>query len=123
VQPKRILVVDDHPGIVATLRVAFRVDGDRFRLADSAGSVSEGLAHAAAGAPDAVVLDLQLPDGAGAEVVRRFHGALDGTPLIIHSAGADMGHLGPACEMAAAIVTKGDLEGLLSALARATGLP
>jgi two-component system KDP operon response regulator KdpE len=122
VEPKRILVVDDHPGIVATLRVAFRVDGDRFRMAGAAGTAADGLARVAEESNDAVVLDLQLPDAGGAELVRAFHAVPGVPPLIVHTAGADMHDLGAARDLAEAVVTKGDLDALLTALARATGL-
>src|SRR5919112_2314147 len=67
--PARVLLVDDHAGMATAVRVMLRADG-RFELAGVAGTLSEALA--AGDDHDAVILDLNLPDAAGAEVVRRF---------------------------------------------------
>lgn len=118
VATKRILVVDDHPGIVATLKVAFRLDGDRFVVADSARTAGDGMAlfdrH------DAVLLDLQLPDAGGPEMVQRFREAVGEAPLVLHTAGADMQDLGQVADSVDAILMKGELDTLLDTLARVT---
>jgi DNA-binding response OmpR family regulator len=71
--PKRtILVVDDEPHIVLGLRDALEFEG--FRVI-AAGRGKEGIALARSDAPDAIILDLMLPDMNGyavCEEVRRF---------------------------------------------------
>ena len=76
-----VLVVDDEPQIRRALRRALEAQGYRVATADSA---EEGLALAAAGQPDLVVLDLGLPDLDGTEVIRRLR-AWTEAPVIILS--------------------------------------
>jgi len=65
----RVLVVDDEPQILRALHTNLR--GAGFDVA-TAGSVDEALAAAAIHPPDAVILDLVLPDGSGIEVCREL---------------------------------------------------
>ena len=61
---KTILVIDDEPHLVMGLRDALEFEG--FRVV-SATKGREGISLAKAETPDAVVLDLMLPDVNGAE--------------------------------------------------------
>ena len=61
----RVLVVDDEPQIVRGLSASLRAAGEDVA---SAGSAGEALDAAAIRPPDAVILDLALPDGSGVEV-------------------------------------------------------
>ena len=65
--PARVLIVDDEPHLRDALRVNL---GARGYAVDCAGSGGEGLRVAAATPPDAVILDLGLPDLDGVDVVR-----------------------------------------------------
>ena len=65
----RILVVDDEPQILRALQTSLRAAGYEV---ESAGDAAAALAAAAAHPPDAVILDLVLPDGTGTEVARRL---------------------------------------------------
>jgi two-component system, OmpR family, response regulator len=68
--PARILVVDDEPDLVEVLCDALRYEGwETF----GAASGSEAVRAAAEHRPDAVVLDMMLPDLDGLEVLRRIH--------------------------------------------------
>jgi two-component system, OmpR family, KDP operon response regulator KdpE len=65
----RVLVVDDEPQILRALRTSLRGAGYEVETAETA----EGaLALLASHPPDAVVLDLVLPDGSGTEVCREL---------------------------------------------------
>jgi DNA-binding NarL/FixJ family response regulator len=70
--PTRVLIVDDHAmfraGVRAELGSAVEVIGE---AADVDGAVSQVLA----GRPDVVLLDVHLPGGGGAEVMRRLSAA------------------------------------------------
>src|SRR6204780_3420129 len=72
--PKRtILVIDDEPHIVMGLRDALEFEG--FRVI-SAGKGKEGIALARSEGPDAIILDLMLPDVNGyavCEELRRIN--------------------------------------------------
>ncbi len=64
----RVVIVDDHRLFRAGVRA--ELAGHVEVLAD-AGSVGEAVEAIAAAAPDVVLLDVHLPDGGGAEVIRR----------------------------------------------------
>src|SRR5215471_8813742 len=64
-----ILVIDDEPQIRRLLRVTLEAGG--YRVIDAA-TGQEGLVQAAQRKPDAVLLDLGLPDLDGLEVLKRL---------------------------------------------------
>jgi two-component system KDP operon response regulator KdpE len=78
----RLLVVDDEPSMVRTLRTNLR--GHGFQV-DTAETGAEAIASYERRQPDLVVLDLNLPDGDGFDVVRRIR-EHSGTPIIVLSA-------------------------------------
>ena len=67
--PKRILMIEDEPAIRKFLRAGLESQG--YKCAD-ASTATEGIALAATHPPDAILLDLGLPDVDGWEVVRRL---------------------------------------------------
>lgn len=79
---QRILVVDDEPQIQRFLRVALAAAGYEAILAESG---SEALKAVATRSPDAVVLDLGLPDIDGKDVLREIRG-FSKVPVVILSA-------------------------------------
>ncbi|MBV9819749.1 MAG: response regulator [Solirubrobacterales bacterium] len=81
----RILVVDDEPQIVRGLKIILRSAG---YTVDAAATKAQALAALGSRPPDALVLDLVLPDGSGVEVcqdVRRY----SGLPILVLSAVGD----------------------------------
>jgi len=78
----RILVVDDEPQILRALRTNLRGAGYEVFTAATA---EEALAEAAARQPDAIILDLVLPDGNGTEVCRELR-SWTSVPVIVLSA-------------------------------------
>lgn len=78
----RLLVVDDEPSMIRTLRTNLRGHGFQVETAETA---RDALASYERRQPDLVVLDLNLPDGDGFEVVRRIR-ERSGTPIIVLSA-------------------------------------
>jgi len=81
----RILVVDDEPQILRALRTSLRGAGYDVDIAETA----EGALTAAALAPpDAVILDLVLPDGRGTDVCRELRTWCD-APVIVLSVVGD----------------------------------
>ncbi len=80
-----MLVVDDEPQIVRGLKIILR---DAGYVVQSAETKAQALAVLGSRPPDALVLDLVLPDGEGVEVceeVRRF----SGLPILVLSAVGD----------------------------------
>jgi len=85
----RVLVIEDDEGIAAGLRVHLRQHGC---AVDGLGSIAEAWHALTAGPFDLVLLDLGLPDGDGAEILRRIRRAPEGrfphpaTPVLIMTA-------------------------------------
>jgi two-component system response regulator MprA len=79
----RLLVVDDDRGLRDVLRRALTVAGYEVRLAETG---AEALAGVAAGAPDAVVLDIGLPDIDGLEVCRLLRREGNRVPVLMLTA-------------------------------------
>ncbi len=78
----RVLVVDDEPQVRRGLLVALGAAGYE---AEGASTVAEAVDAAALRPPDAVVLDLLLPDGTGVDVCRRLREWTQ-VPIVIVSA-------------------------------------
>jgi two-component system OmpR family response regulator len=70
--PVRILVVDDEPDLAEVLSGVLRYEGWQVR---TAGDVASAIAEAQAFRPDAVVLDVMLPDGNGLAALRDLRAA------------------------------------------------
>jgi DNA-binding NarL/FixJ family response regulator len=85
--PVRVLVVDDHPiwrdGTARYLAEA------GFTVAGTAGSGAQALRIAAAVMPDVVLLDLNLPDLPGAEVIRGLLAAVPTARVLMLSASGE----------------------------------
>lgn len=77
----RVLIVDDYPGLIELYDLALRARGFEVVGAATAG---EALTLAATERFDAVVLDMQLPDGSGPELLQRLRAMpfLDGKPVV-----------------------------------------
>jgi CheY-like chemotaxis protein len=65
----RVLIVDDYPGLIELYDLALRARGFEVVGAATAG---EAMTLAATEPFDAVVLDVELPDGSGPELVERM---------------------------------------------------
>jgi two-component system, OmpR family, response regulator MprA len=79
----RILVVDDEPAVREALERALRLEGYEVDLAGDGG---EALALMARRPPDAVVLDVMMPQIDGIEVCRRIRTEGDRTPVLMLTA-------------------------------------
>jgi two-component system, OmpR family, KDP operon response regulator KdpE len=82
VSATRVLVVDDEQQILRALRTSLRAAGYDVETADT---VETALAQAAMRPPEAVILDLVLPDGNGIDVTRELR-SWSSAPVIVLSA-------------------------------------
>jgi two-component system, OmpR family, KDP operon response regulator KdpE len=82
---RHVLVVDDEPQIVRGLKVILR---DAGYVVDTASTKKEALDAVAVRPPDAVVLDLVLPDGSGVEVCSEIR-EWSTLPILVLSAVGD----------------------------------
>jgi DNA-binding NarL/FixJ family response regulator len=83
-QPRRVIIIDDHAPCRDAVRELLERRG--FAVVGEADSANAGLETAAAVAPDAVVLDVNLPDGNGIDVCRALTGANPGLAVLLVSA-------------------------------------
>jgi two-component system KDP operon response regulator KdpE len=100
---RRILVVDDEPQLRKLLRVALEAEGDHVIEAADA---REGVAAAARDRPDAVLLDLGLPDADGHEALRRIREFSDVPVIVLSVRAAEDEKVGALDEGADDYVTK-----------------
>ncbi|WP_222889898.1 MULTISPECIES: two-component system response regulator KdpE [Enterobacteriaceae] len=80
-----ILIVEDEQAIVRFVRAALEADGLRVHEAQT---LQRGLLEAATRKPDAIILDLGLPDGDGLDFIRDLR-QWSQTPIIVLSARAE----------------------------------
>jgi two-component system KDP operon response regulator KdpE len=81
----RVLVVDDEPQILRALQL--KLDGAGY-LVETAATAQEALMKAAMRPPQAIILDLLLPDGRGSDVCREIRRRSD-VPILLLSAVSD----------------------------------
>jgi len=69
----KVLLVDDHPMIGAALEMLLR--GTDYEFLGRARTVAEGTRELAKTKPDLLLLDVNLPDGSGIDVLAKLHRA------------------------------------------------
>jgi two-component system, OmpR family, KDP operon response regulator KdpE len=82
----RVLVVDDEPQILRAMQVKLRGAGYTVETAETA---EEALMKAAMRPPDAVILDLLLPDGSGTDVCRELRAWTTAPVLVLSAVGEE----------------------------------
>jgi DNA-binding response OmpR family regulator len=104
-QPRHILVVDDSPHIGVLCRIQFEHRGYRVSVA---GTLADARRSLAADPPDAVLLDIHLPDGLGLELLDelRRSAATSSLPVIVVTAEGDEQMLQESRRLGATVLTK-----------------
>lgn len=83
----RILLADDHPMIRTAIEVLLR--DSRYELAGTAGNGAEALAQVSRIEPDILLLDLEMPQTGGMEVIRKLRSGNSAVRIIILTAAID----------------------------------
>ncbi len=83
----RVLLADDHPMIGAALEMLLR--GSDYELIGRARSGSDALAQVQRHKPDLLLLDVNMPDGSGIDVLRELREARRPISVILLTAGMD----------------------------------
>lgn len=83
----RIVLADDHPMIQAAVEALLR--GSDYELAGKAGTGAEAIQAVADLDPEIVVLDVQMPEGSGLDVLRQMRSRGDTRPVILLTASID----------------------------------
>jgi two-component system response regulator MprA len=86
--PARLLVVDDDRAVRESLRRALALEGYDVDLAEDG---ADALARVAAATPDAIVLDVLMPDVDGLAVCRRLRDAGNRVPVLMLTARESVG--------------------------------
>ena len=83
----RLLLADDHPMIRAAIEVLLRDSG--FEIVGMAGTGQATLDEVGRLEPDIVLLDIQMPDGSGLDVLRRLRAAKSQVRVVLLTAAID----------------------------------
>jgi DNA-binding NarL/FixJ family response regulator len=108
--PPRIVIVDDDPLFLKTVRRLLEAQG--FIVVGEALNGLDGIAVASELAPDLVLVDVNLPDIDGFEVVKRLADGGRAPPMVLTSirSASDFGSL-VETSPARAFITKADITG------------
>jgi two-component system KDP operon response regulator KdpE len=82
----RVLVVDDEPQILRAVQMKLRGAG---YVVDTAATAEEALMKASMRPPEAIILDLLLPDGSGTDVCRELRGWSSAPILVLSAVGEE----------------------------------
>ena len=77
----RVLLADDHPMIQSAVDLLLR--GTTYELAGRAATCAEALAAVESVQPDLVLLDVQMGDGSGIDVLRSLREGGDGRRVVL----------------------------------------
>ena len=83
----RVLLADDHPMIGAALDVLLR--GTDYELVGRARSGADALAQIQRSKPDIILLDVNMPDGTGLDVLRELRQTRRAPAVVLLTAGMD----------------------------------
>lgn len=81
----RILVVDDHPLVRAGLAARI-ADQQDLEICGEAANVTEALAQVKATSPDLAIIDIQLLDSHGIDLIKELHSRFPSTKMLVVSA-------------------------------------
>jgi len=93
----RVLLVDDHPMIAAALDMLLRETD--YEVLGRARTVAEANKQISSLKPDLLLLDVNLPDGTGIDVLRKLHRARARPKVILLTAGMDEAQLLAAADL------------------------
>ena len=77
----KVLIIDDHSAI--RVGIAQALLGADMQCCGEAASYAEAIAQIAHTNPDAIVVDLNLPDGSGLDLIRWVRGRSSSTPVVM----------------------------------------
>jgi two-component system response regulator EvgA len=108
--PTKVLIVDDHPSFRSAARLLLECEG--FEVIGEAEDGASGVEAVSSLRPDLVVLDVQLPDISGFEVLERLRTAGVPTPVVLTSS-RDASSYGDQVDSsgAAGFIPKAELSG------------
>jgi CheY-like chemotaxis protein len=115
---RRVLLVEDDLSAGAGLEQLLQMEGYETTWVQTA---AEAPAAARAEHPQVAIIDVNLPDGNGAELARRLRAEHDDLPIVLSTGHVDIGQWDEE-DRIIALMKPYELEVLLDAIARATAL-
>ena len=80
----RVLVIDDDPRVHAALRLRLGVEPD-LQLVGDASTAAGGVELVRSARPDVVILDVDLPDQSGLDIISELHAAWSSARVVMLS--------------------------------------
>lgn len=85
-RPIRIVVVDDHIFMRELIAATLKREGERYDVVDSVGTAAGSIAACKKFSPDLLILDINLPDRGGIEIVPEIKRVSPGTHVLLCTA-------------------------------------
>lgn len=79
--PATVLIIDDHASVREGIKSI--LTNDKFQLVGEAASKAEGFAQIAHHNPDVIIVDINLPDGSGLEIVSWARSLSQGMGIVV----------------------------------------
>ena len=119
----KVLIVDDHAVVRHGLKSAIQSHG--YEVVAEAGSVNEAQAFMAQTNPDAIIVDINLPDGSGFDLVAWSRRVSPGTAIVVLTLndGADYVRAAKSAGANAFIIKNAPLSDVIAALDFAISSP
>jgi DNA-binding NarL/FixJ family response regulator len=111
----RIVVADDDDALLALLQLQL-ADEPGIEIVGAAGTAAETMRLVAETDPDAVVVDLRLPDADGTELVDRLRAGHPRALVVAYSGSTDPAMRAELADREVTVVPKGDRATLLDEL-------
>ena len=119
----KVLIVDDHAVVRHGLKSAIQSHG--YEVVAEAGSINEAQAFMAQTNPDAIIIDINLPDGSGFDLVAWSRRVSPGTAIVVLTLndGADYVRAAKSAGANAFIIKNAPLSDVIAALDFAVSSP
>lgn len=111
----RIVVADDDEALLALLQLQL-ADEPGVDVLGAAGTAAETLRLVRETSPDAVVVDLRLPDAEGTQLVDQLRTAHPEAHVVVYSGSTDPATRAELADRGVTVVSKGDRTALLDEL-------
>lgn len=120
---KRLLIVDDHAVVRHGVKTACQARG--FQVIAAVSSIAEARSAIAALIPDVVIVDINLPDGTGFDLIQWIKGINSNLPVVVLSLNDSSNYINAArkCGANAYVIKSAPVDELIAAVDFAINSP